>query len=84
MISATSIATSTATSTASSTASSTATGAATGTAVEPPLLRKHSTVRWAYTHLNNTNPVLYSTSEQHARVRAAGVELPPDGTVLEL
>ncbi|WP_281169008.1 hypothetical protein [Thermocrispum agreste] len=41
-------------------------------------------MRWAYTHLNNTNPVLYSTSEQHARVRAAGVELPPDGTVLEL
>lgn len=36
--------------------------------------------RWAYTHLNNTNPVLDPTSAEHASVRAAGVELPGDGT----
>ncbi|MGH3434581.1 MAG: pyrroloquinoline quinone biosynthesis protein PqqB [Thermocrispum sp.] len=48
-----------------------------------PLLRRHPDVRWGYTHLNNTNPVLCTTSAEYAEVRAAGVELPPDHTVLE-
>lgn len=39
---------------------------------------------WAYVHLNNTNPVLDSQSPEYAEVRAAGVKLPPDGTVLDL
>ncbi|MFC0624555.1 pyrroloquinoline quinone biosynthesis protein PqqB [Kribbella deserti] len=39
---------------------------------------------WAYVHLNNTNPVLDATSPEYAEVRAAGVELPLDGTVLDL
>lgn len=48
-----------------------------------PLLGKHPEVRWAYTHLNNTNPVLCTSSAEYAEVRTAGVELPPDGTVLD-
>ncbi|MGW4058531.1 pyrroloquinoline quinone biosynthesis protein PqqB [Amycolatopsis sp. NPDC004747] len=36
--------------------------------------------RWAYTHLNNTNPVLDPDSAEHATVLAAGALLPPDGT----
>jgi pyrroloquinoline quinone biosynthesis protein B len=39
---------------------------------------------WAYTHLNNTNPVLDPQGPEYAEVRAAGVKLPPDGTRLEL
>jgi pyrroloquinoline quinone biosynthesis protein B len=39
---------------------------------------------WAYTHLNNTNPVLDTKSPEHAEIRAAGVKLPPDGTKLDL
>lgn len=49
-----------------------------------PLLAKHPDVRWAYTHLNNTNPVLCSESAEYSAVRSAGIELPLDGTVLEL
>lgn len=41
-------------------------------------------VRWVYVHLNNTNPVLDPASPAHAAVRAAGVELLPDGTELVL
>ncbi|WP_410587811.1 pyrroloquinoline quinone biosynthesis protein PqqB [Amycolatopsis sp. lyj-23] len=36
--------------------------------------------RWAYTHLNNTNPVLDPASAEHAAVLAAGASVPPDGT----
>ncbi len=39
---------------------------------------------WAYTHLNNTNPVLDPRSSQHRGVRAAGVKVLPDQTALEL
>lgn len=39
---------------------------------------------WAYTHLNNTNPALNPASVQYAGIRAAGVKVPPDGTVVEL
>lgn len=39
---------------------------------------------WAYTHLNNTNPLLDAASPQAAAVRAAGVEIPMDGMVLEV
>ncbi|WP_410640749.1 pyrroloquinoline quinone biosynthesis protein PqqB [Amycolatopsis sp. lyj-346] len=35
---------------------------------------------WAFTHLNNTNPVLDPASAEHAAVLAAGASLPPDGT----
>jgi pyrroloquinoline quinone biosynthesis protein B len=39
---------------------------------------------WAYTHLNNTNPVLDATSPEHAEVLASGAELPLDGTEFTL
>ncbi|NEA35015.1 pyrroloquinoline quinone biosynthesis protein PqqB [Streptomyces sp. SID13031] len=39
---------------------------------------------WAYTHLNNTNPALDPATSQYAGIRAAGVKIPPDGTVLVL
>ena len=45
---------------------------------------KHPETRWIYTHLNNTNPVIDPGSPEHAEVRAAGAEIPPDGTVLEI
>ncbi len=47
-------------------------------------IRRHPAVRWIYTHLNNTNPVLDPASTEHAAVIAAGAELPPDGTELDL
>ncbi|MBE8525205.1 pyrroloquinoline quinone biosynthesis protein PqqB [Amycolatopsis sp. H6(2020)] len=34
---------------------------------------------WAFTHLNNTNPVLDPASAEHAAVLAAGASLPSDG-----
>jgi len=40
--------------------------------------------RWMYTHLNNTNPVLDRRSPEYRRVADAGVEVPVDGTSLEL
>jgi pyrroloquinoline quinone biosynthesis protein B len=43
-------------------------------------VRDHGGVRWCYTHLNNTNPVLDTRSAEFAAVREAGVEVPPDGT----
>jgi pyrroloquinoline quinone biosynthesis protein B len=39
---------------------------------------------WAYTHLNNTNPALDPATSQYAGIRAAGVKVPLDGTVLVL
>jgi pyrroloquinoline quinone biosynthesis protein B len=36
--------------------------------------------RWAYTHLNNTNPVLDPASPEHKAVLAGGAELPGDNT----
>ena len=39
---------------------------------------------WGYVHLNNTNPMLDPTTPQHAAIRAAGVKIPSDGTMLEL
>ncbi|HEX6347672.1 pyrroloquinoline quinone biosynthesis protein PqqB [Umezawaea sp.] len=49
-----------------------------------PELRRHPGVRRIYTHLNNTNPVLDPDSPEHAELVAAGVEVPPDGTVVEI
>ncbi|MCS7479889.1 pyrroloquinoline quinone biosynthesis protein PqqB [Umezawaea endophytica] len=49
-----------------------------------PELRRHPDVRRIYTHLNNTNPVLDPGSAEHAELVAAGVEVPPDGTVVEV
>ncbi|VVJ15780.1 Coenzyme PQQ synthesis protein B [Amycolatopsis camponoti] len=40
--------------------------------------------RWAFTHLNNTNPVLDPVSEEHAAVLSAGASLPADGTEFSL
>lgn len=40
--------------------------------------------RWAFTHVNNTNPVLDPASAEHAAVLAAGASLPPDGTTYVL
>ncbi|MEC3978637.1 pyrroloquinoline quinone biosynthesis protein PqqB [Amycolatopsis sp. H20-H5] len=40
--------------------------------------------RWAYTHLNNTNPIVDPASPEHAAVLAGGAELPGDGTEFEL
>jgi pyrroloquinoline quinone biosynthesis protein B len=45
-------------------------------------IRRHEGVRWLYTHLNNTNPVLDRRSPEFAAVRAAGAEVPPDGVQL--
>lgn len=39
---------------------------------------------WLYTHLNNTNPILDPATDEYQELIAAGVEVPPDGTVLEL
>ena len=40
--------------------------------------------RWAFTHLNNTNPVLDPASAEYAAVLAGGASLPPDGTEFSL
>lgn len=45
-------------------------------------IRRHPGIRWCYTHLNNTNPVLDTRSSEHEKVRAAGAEIPLDGTEL--
>jgi pyrroloquinoline quinone biosynthesis protein B len=45
-------------------------------------IREHSGIRWCYTHLNNTNPVLDSRTAEFAAVREAGVDVPLDGTEL--
>ncbi|HEX2132528.1 MAG TPA: pyrroloquinoline quinone biosynthesis protein PqqB, partial [Actinophytocola sp.] len=43
-----------------------------------------SGTRWMYTHLNNTNPVLDRRTPEHRAVVDAGVEVPIDGTSLDL
>lgn len=45
-------------------------------------IRHHPGIRWCYTHLNNTNPVLDTQSAEYKTVRTAGVEIPVDGTEL--
>jgi len=45
-----------------------------------PLPIKHK----IYTHINNTNPMLVEDSPEHARVKAAGVEIGWDGLELTL
>ncbi|MEU8636994.1 pyrroloquinoline quinone biosynthesis protein PqqB [Amycolatopsis sp. NPDC048633] len=40
--------------------------------------------RWAFTHLNNTNPVLDPASAEHTAVLSAGALLPADGTTYVL
>ncbi|MGW6933360.1 pyrroloquinoline quinone biosynthesis protein PqqB [Lentzea sp. NPDC054927] len=49
-----------------------------------PSLRRFPHVRRMYTHLNNTNPVLDPSSPESSALREAGVEVPLDGTVIEL
>jgi pyrroloquinoline quinone biosynthesis protein B len=43
----------------------------------------HPEVRWLYTHLNNTNPVLLDDSPEHRALVAAGAEVAADGMILE-
>ncbi len=40
--------------------------------------------QWAYTHLNNTNPVVDPSSPEHAAVLDGGASLPLDGTEFKL
>ncbi|MFD7258921.1 pyrroloquinoline quinone biosynthesis protein PqqB [Streptomyces sp. NPDC059874] len=40
--------------------------------------------RWAYTHLNNTNPMADPRSDAHREVCAGGAEIPADGTRVKL
>jgi pyrroloquinoline quinone biosynthesis protein B len=47
-------------------------------------IARHPDKRWIYTHLNNTNPVLDPNSPEHTKVVAAGAEVVPDGTELEI
>ncbi|USX49317.1 pyrroloquinoline quinone biosynthesis protein PqqB [Lentzea sp. HUAS12] len=49
-----------------------------------PELRRFPGVRRLYTHLNNTNPVLDPSSPEAVELHEAGVEVPLDGTVIEL
>ncbi|KJK52324.1 pyrroloquinoline quinone biosynthesis protein PqqB [Lentzea aerocolonigenes] len=49
-----------------------------------PELLRFPEVRRIYTHLNNTNPVLDPESPEALKLREAGVEVPLDGTVIEL
>lgn len=44
----------------------------------------HRDTRWAYTHLNNTNPMADPDSATHLAVRRAGAEIPADGTRIDL
>ncbi|GAB3384164.1 pyrroloquinoline quinone biosynthesis protein PqqB [Amycolatopsis echigonensis] len=50
----------------------------------PMLTNRPGTTRWAYTHLNNTNPAVDPAGPEHAAVVGAGAELPPDGTEFTL
>jgi pyrroloquinoline quinone biosynthesis protein B len=47
-------------------------------------IARHPDIRWLYTHLNNTNPVLDRNSTEYRLVRDAGADVPPDGTELVL
>jgi pyrroloquinoline quinone biosynthesis protein B len=47
-----------------------------------PLLRPG--IRWHYTHLNNTNPLLDTESPEWAALREAGADVLADGAVFEL
>lgn len=47
-------------------------------------LGRHPGARRLYTHLNNTNPAQHAASPERAAITAAGVEIPDDGTLLEL
>jgi pyrroloquinoline quinone biosynthesis protein B len=49
-----------------------------------PRRAEHPAVRWLYTHLNNTNPVLVTGSPEHRAVVAAGAEVAADTMVLDL
>ncbi|MGW7536564.1 pyrroloquinoline quinone biosynthesis protein PqqB [Amycolatopsis sp. NPDC054798] len=48
------------------------------------ITHRPGTTRWAYTHLNNTNPVVDPTGKEYAAVVRAGAELPFDGTEFTL
>ena len=45
---------------------------------------RHPDIRWVYTHLNNTNPVVDPSTPEYAAVLAGGAELPGDGTEFKL
>jgi pyrroloquinoline quinone biosynthesis protein B len=45
---------------------------------------EHPAVRWLYTHLNNTNPVLVPDSPEHRAVVAAGAQVASDNAILDV
>jgi pyrroloquinoline quinone biosynthesis protein B len=47
-------------------------------------LRRHPDIRWIYTHLNNTNPLLDNESPHLRELWAAGADVLVDGTELDL
>jgi pyrroloquinoline quinone biosynthesis protein B len=47
-----------------------------------PLLRPG--IRWQYTHLSNTNPLLHTAASEWSAVRAAGADVLAEGAVFEL
>lgn len=50
----------------------------------PMLANRPGVGRWAYTHLNNTNPVVDPHGAEHAAVVGAGADVPPDGAEFTL
>lgn len=41
-------------------------------------------IRWHYTHLNNTNPLLADDAPEWTELRSVGADVPADGALLEL
>ena len=52
--------------------------------INASLSRLRPGVRWHYTHLNNTNPVLDPAAPQRSAIRAAGASVLADGAVFVL
>ncbi|WP_328609127.1 pyrroloquinoline quinone biosynthesis protein PqqB [Amycolatopsis sp. NBC_00345] len=50
------------------------------TATLPAITKQRGPTRWAYTHLNNTNPAVDPAGPEHTAILDAGAELPGDGT----
>lgn len=48
------------------------------------LLRQHTQARVVYTHVNNTNPMLFEDAPQRAWLASAGASIAEDGTEYEL
>ncbi len=48
------------------------------------LLRQHTQARVVYTHINNTNPILFEDAPQRAWLASAGASIAEDGAQYEL